>query len=73
MHFRNGREAKIGDQIIGRNYSGTPIAGVIVSQTSLGDTCNINVVPLRDGMTMTAKECLHIDDALPPSPPIPVS
>lgn len=66
MHFKNGREAKVGDMILGRNFDGTPISGVIVTTQAQSDTCNLTVMPITPGsrVTMTAKECLHVDDAM---------
>lgn len=65
MHYKNGREAKVGDQVVARDYNGTAFAGVVVKTIPGTDACNLQVVPLRDHPhTYTAKECLHIDDAL---------
>ena len=70
MHYRNGREAKIGDVIVGRGFdgNGVPMLGVVFKQASTSDTCNLTAVPLTvaNTVTLTAKECLHIDDAFPP-------
>lgn len=67
MHFKNGREAKIGDQCL---YKDGPVGrvGFIVAQSSTGDTCNISVLPHGGAYcsTITSKEAMHIDDALTP-------
>ena len=70
MHYKNGREAKVGDHVVGRSYSG-PSSGVVVSAQAGSDTCNLQVLPVTPAnlVCMTAKECLHIDDALPVDPP----
>ena len=44
MHYKNGREAKVGDPVIGTTYNrkGTQI-GIIVGITPGTDTCNCRV------------------------------
>ncbi|MDR3459567.1 MAG: hypothetical protein P4N60_19225 [Verrucomicrobiae bacterium] len=42
MHFKNGREAKLGDQVIGR-ISGNVIAGTIVALFPAATSCNVTV------------------------------
>ena len=67
MHYRNGREAKVGDHVVGRNYDGSILSGVVVTTNAQSDTCNLTIVPIIPGsmMRLTAKECLHADDAIP--------
>lgn len=63
MHYVNGREAKVGDHIVGRDPSGNPIAGFVVEAYSDTDRCNLQVVPFTaTRYTATAGECLHVDD-----------
>ncbi|XHR29879.1 MAG: hypothetical protein ACFUZC_04860 [Chthoniobacteraceae bacterium] len=66
MHYANGREAKIGDRIVFKDYQGIPYAGVVASAIPGSDTCNLNVVPVTvtGTMSVTAREAMHIDDAL---------
>jgi len=64
MHYKNGKEAKVGDLVVGTDYNGLPVAGVVVKQLSGSDTCNLYVVPVTPHaqVTLTAKECvLHAD------------
>lgn len=44
MHYANGREAQVGDQVVGRVYN-TPgvVAGTLVSVTPGQDSCNAMV------------------------------
>lgn len=65
MHYRNGREAKVGDRVIGRDWSNAPVAGVVVSCIPGGTTCNIAIVPATNACSYTSSEFLHVDDALP--------
>lgn len=66
MHFKNGREVKIGDRVVGRDYTNNPVAGVVVTTSPGATTCNIGVIPLPPGIPIyTAGEFLHVDDALP--------
>lgn len=64
MHYNNGREAKVGDMIVTKCWNGMPQAGVVVKTEPKADTCNLYVQPIRvaDQLTLTAKDCLHIDD-----------
>jgi len=66
MHYKNGREAKIGDEIVGKNCSEKPIGGVLISINPQSDTCNGNVVPSiiidRNKEYVNLKDCLHIED-----------
>lgn len=70
MHYRNGRAALLGDRVIGRDYAGLPVAGIVVNLQPGSSTCNIQVLPVpQTGVpTYTASEFLHIDDAHPATP-----
>jgi hypothetical protein len=55
MHYANGREAKVGDQVVGRtcNVNGKMMAGTLVTLTPGGDQCSakvgyLHVVPLAN-------------------------
>lgn len=52
MHYKNGREAKIGDAVVGTvfNNGGRIVAGTLVSVTPGPDSCSAMV-----GYTVTAK------------------
>lgn len=68
MHYKNGREAKVGDKVVGKEgYNGNPFSGIVGHTNSQSDTCNLTIYPLRpnEQINATAKECLHIDDVLP--------
>ncbi|MHB8440417.1 MAG: hypothetical protein ACYDD4_14850 [Acidimicrobiales bacterium] len=44
MHYKNGREAKIGDPVIGKVYNQAgPVAGTLVSLTLGSDNCSAQV------------------------------
>ena len=63
MHYANGRPAKVGDKIIGRDASGSPLAGIVIDIYPATNTCNLSVIPLpAPTYTATANDCLHIDD-----------
>lgn len=64
MHYRNGREAKNGDQIIQIDFTGKINAvGVLFDATVGNDYCNGRIAP-----TLTAQgsacmcDCLHVED-----------
>lgn len=67
MHYKNGRPAKIGDRVVGKDYQGNPVCGVVVSTLAGASTCNIHIVPANPQAVYTSSEFLHIDDVLPPS------
>lgn len=57
MHYRNGREAKVGDRVIGRTYNQKDlVSGTLVSLTPGPDTCSAKVGFLElqplDGVTV---------------------
>ncbi len=62
MHYRNGREAKIGDRIVGRDASGSPFSGVVIGNYPGATKCNLQVAPVNIWVVASADEALHIDD-----------
>lgn len=74
MHYANGREAKEGDQIVGKDCSGKASGGTLIGVIEGTTTCNGRVLPpnvLWSLPTINIKDCLHVDDAFPApaSPP----
>lgn len=68
MHFKNGREAKYGDPVIGIGYHGRVIAGVIHNLNPGSTTCNCDVVTVIPGGTQNltcqnVSNFYHADDA----------
>lgn len=68
MHYGNGREAHVGDPVIGRVYN-TPgiVAGAVKSITPSTNTCNCTVVfPVVGGIKEDYTQCdylFHAEDA----------
>ena len=64
MHYKNGREVKIGDRVVGLE-NGVPKAGIVVETLPGSDACNIAIVPLPDYICCShqSKEFLHVEDA----------
>jgi hypothetical protein len=64
MHYRNGREAKVGDKIVQLKNGGEIEAfGVLHSAQPGNDYCNGNIAviqPTNAGACMV--DCLHVDD-----------
>lgn len=72
-HYRNGREAKVGDIVVASNYDGSKLVGAVAKIVPGSTSCNlylmpgINVsesdtvkliMPAGSGLqTYTAKEC----------------
>lgn len=68
MHYRNGREAKEGDQVILKDqYTGKIKVGTIHSLQSACTSCNGQLCRVVPGGTtndcVTVGECLHAEDA----------
>jgi hypothetical protein len=66
MHYKNGREAKDGDQVIGKGWTGDVITGRIIDLNPGATSCNCTVVsvlgePIR---CQTVGELYHAADAL---------
>jgi hypothetical protein len=70
MHYKNGREVKHGDKLIAHHWDGTPYTGVVIGINPQSPSCNLTIAPFNPSTqtTVTAKECLHVDDALPKQP-----
>jgi hypothetical protein len=63
MHYRNGREAKNGDQIVKLEGGKVIAAGVLYNAIPGNDYCNGNIAPFqsqKEGACMV--DCLHIED-----------
>lgn len=60
MHYKNGREAKVGDKVV--NLTGGLI-GILHSVTAQSSTCNGRLAPTsQNDPYVTIGECLHLDD-----------
>jgi len=61
MHYRNGREAKNGDQIVQLNGGKIIGTGILYNATPGNDYCNGYVAPVwQTGACMV--DALHVDD-----------
>jgi hypothetical protein len=70
MHYKNGREARVGDRVLVQSYTGHEYVGLVIHAEPKCETCNLQVIPypITNAQHATAKECLHIDDVLNPQP-----
>lgn len=70
MHYKNGRPAKIGDQIVFKPYDAVIRAGVVAAAAPGSSTCNLTVVTIGGDVysSVTASEAVHGDDAMSPAP-----
>lgn len=66
MHYKNGREAKLGDKVISKDCCGTIQTGVVVALYPGSDTCNVGLIPIGQQFSANARDCLHLEDALEP-------
>lgn len=64
MHYRNGREAKNGDQIVSLSSDGKVSAvGVLYGATPGNDYCNGYIAPTQYPQSVACMcDCLHVDD-----------
>lgn len=65
MHYRNGREAKNGDEIVQLNDKGQVLdAGVLIRAVAGNDYCNGIIANDRSKSFVGACmcDCLHVDD-----------
>lgn len=70
MHYKNGREAKVGDQIVGKDSNGNAIGGTLINANAQSTTCNGYVMPASETYKqslVTLSDCLHIDDVFSPA------
>lgn len=66
MHYANGRDARVGDNVVGKNMSGEPVAGVLVDLQPENDRCNGNVILTgAPKHCVTVGNCMHVDDVVP--------
>jgi hypothetical protein len=64
MHYRNGREAKNGDQLVQIGSDGKITAvGVLYGATPGNDYCNGTIAPTQNPQACACMcDCLHIED-----------
>jgi len=65
MHYKNGREAKIGDKVVLIPSYGPPVIGILYDAIPGNDFCNGRIAPVSPTNPYpNLKECLHLDDVL---------
>lgn len=64
MHYKNGREAKVGDEVIVFNGDRPNLLGLLVSATPGSTSCNGRVLPMpvNNAAYVTIGDCLHVED-----------
>ena len=63
MHYKNGREAKAGDKVVGIS-NGNVTTGILHSLQPGATTCNGRLAATTQGDAyVTIGDCLHVDDA----------
>ena len=69
MHYKNGREAKLGDPVVAKTTNGDKVyAGVLLDLVPAAFACNAQVCYPKCGgvgylCVTVGAECLHADDA----------
>lgn len=65
MHYKNGREAKIGDKVVFIPSYGSPIIGILYDAVAGNDYCNGKLAPISPtDPGPNLRECLHLEDVL---------
>lgn len=73
MHYKNGRKAKQGDQIVCLN-PGNHVSGILHSINAESNSCNGRVARVGSmDPYVTLGECLHVDDVAAAGATIPDS
>lgn len=62
MHFRNGREAKNGDQVIKLEGGRIVAFGTLKNAVPGEDYCNGDIEPITNDQMACMVDCLHVDD-----------
>lgn len=63
MHYRNGREAKNGDEIVKLEGGKIVASGVLYGATPGNDYCNGHIAPTQPPKDYACMcDCLHVDD-----------
>lgn len=70
MHYQNGREAKAGDMVVGKNINGGIVAGTIHNLCAGACSCNAQLQHVMhesgnavNNATVTLADLLHAEDA----------
>lgn len=63
-HYRNGREAKVGDQVVYKTANGLARGGMIATISATAITCNATVAPTYVTEYVTLSDCMHADDTM---------
>lgn len=72
MHYKNGKEAKLGDKVVTKDCCGTVSTGVVVALYPGSDICNVGLIPIGQQFSANAKDSLLLDDAFAAAEPAPV-
>lgn len=73
MHYKNGREAKVGDRVVVLN-NGKPFGGILVEATPGSTSCNGRVIPEPNNASyVTLSDCIHAADVVASNNPEPQS
>ncbi|MGD0278102.1 MAG: hypothetical protein ABSC11_02220 [Smithella sp.] len=60
MHYKNGRKAKAGDQVV---CTATGFSGILFNVNAKATSCNGQLAQIVTGTPyVTLNQCLHIDD-----------
>lgn len=66
--YKNGREAELGDTVVGADGKGVPVAGVVVMLHAVDASEPVNMAVSQDSALvgdLKSADFLHTDDAKP--------
>jgi hypothetical protein len=64
MHYANGKEAKVGDEVVAKDARGDFVAGTVVKTFPDAETCDLVIVPSCVPTSIaSAGDCLLAEDA----------
>lgn len=64
MHYRNGREAKNGDQVLQIGFGGEIRVGVLFNAQPGSDYCNGSLATPVSGSGACLIDCIHVEDIM---------
>lgn len=63
MHYKNGREARVGDKVVVFPSYGSPYIGILYDATAGNDYCNGKIAQIAaNDPCPNLQECLHLED-----------
>ena len=66
MHYKNGREAKLGDKVVGKDCNGHAVGGILVEAYPEATSCNGYIVATsvieQNKRVVSLDSCVLVED-----------